>query len=123
MKNDAVIKHLRKDMPHGHRGFIPMLLEQMELHSTKNFKYAYGGDPMGNFNRVAAIMRLYPDINWAQPECVALIWSFKQLDAALWMLNSGHDAKSLEGIDACLNDVGVYAALTRLIRRTRKDAE
>ncbi len=100
-----------------------MLLEQMELHSVKNFKYAYGGDPMGNFYRVAEIMKLYPGIDWAQPECVALVYSLKQLDATFWMLNSGHDAKSLEGIDACLNDVGVYAALTRLIRRTRKDAE
>uniref|UniRef100_A0A6M3J401 Uncharacterized protein n=1 Tax=viral metagenome TaxID=1070528 RepID=A0A6M3J401_9ZZZZ len=112
-----VAEQLRKAFPHGHPDFIPMTLEEMKLHSEKNFKYTFRGNPLGNFKRVAEIMKMYPNIDWAQPACVALVYSLKQLDAAFWMLNSGHDTKSIEGIDTCLEDVSVYAKLTRLCRK------
>ena len=117
MNIQQIEKELRKQFPHGHKDFIPMLLKQMELHSAKNYKYAHGGPALGNFERVAAIMKLYPNIDWAQPICVALLFSLKQFDAATWMLNSRHEASSIEGIDACLGDDMVYKGLARIMRK------
>ena len=116
--NRKKIEHdLRVEYPHGHSDFIPMTLDEMSLHSSKNFKYAFGGDPLGNFNRVSALMKMYPKVDWAQPLCVALIYFLKQLDSVLWMLNSGHDPSAVEGMDACLGDISVYSKIMRLIKK------
>ena len=116
MNIHQIEKHLRKLFPYGHEGFIPMQIQKMKLHSDKNFKYAFGGRPLGNFDRVAKIMALYPTMNWARPECVALLYSLKQLDASLYMLEKGHGAKAIEGIDECLADDSVYKDIARLAR-------
>jgi len=113
----GIIKTLNKAFPHGHKDFIPMSIEEMELHSKKNFKYAFGGDPLGNFDRVSTIMAQYPKVNWATRLGVDIIYSLKQLDAVLWMMNSGHSADALEGIGSCLEDVSVYAKLGRIIHK------
>ena len=112
-----VIETLREYFPHGHTKFILMCLDEMKLHSEKNYKYAFGGDPLGNFNRVAHLMAQYPKVDWATPVGVALVYALKQLDAVFWMLNSGHSESALEGIDACLGDVSIYAKLAQLLHK------
>jgi hypothetical protein len=100
--------------PHGHRRFIPILLEHAQLHSDKNHDYASGGDPLGNFKRVAAILALYPGLVPSHPVVVALTYALKQVDAVLWSLANDITAK-VEGRGKRLDDVSVYATLARII--------
>ena len=101
--------------PHGHPDFIDLMLDMMALHNQKNHDYARGGDPLGNFDRVASILSNY-DLDLASPTVVALVYMLKQLDAALWMLSVGYEG-AVEGVDKRLEDVGVYAVLVRILHR------
>lgn len=109
------IEHtLRTAYPHGHERFIPILVEHARLHSDKNHDYASGGDPLGNFKRVAAILALYPGLNLGNPVVVALTYALKQVDAVLWSLAKNIVAK-VEGRGKRLDDVAVYADLARIL--------
>jgi len=101
---------------HGHPLFQELTEQELELHSAKNKDYAQGGDPLGNFKRVSAIKRLYPGFPWDSPTGVALGYMLKQLDAAFWMLSQGYEGE-VEGVDARLTDVHVYAKLARIIMK------
>ena len=101
---------------HGHPLFQELTEQELELHSAKNKDYAQGGDPLGNFKRVSAIKRLYPGLPWDSPTGVALGYMLKQLDAAFWMLSQGYEGE-VEGVDARLTDVHVYAKLARIIMK------
>ena len=99
--------------PNGHPSFIPLCLEEMELHSQKNADYARGSNPLGNFERVSDMLT-----SWGtpiSPSQVAFIYCLKQLDACGSMLFQGYEG-SVEGIDSRLQDVGVYAKLIRILR-------
>ena len=104
---------------HGHPDFYKITQEEIELHSSKNKDYAQGGDPLGNFKRVASILSLYPGLKPSTPIVVALIYALKQLDAALWMLSQGYEGK-VENIDTRLQDVHVYMKLARILHREEK---
>ena len=108
---------MRKVFPYGHPDFIIMTLREMELHSTKNYDYAHGGDPLGNFDRVAKFFSNYPGLDLSKPEVVAAVYMMKQLDAALWLMCQGHEAK-VEGIGERMGDVSVYSKIIRLIITT-----
>lgn len=101
---------------HGHPGFYRLLHEEAALHSAKNFDYANGGDPLGNFYRVAAILAQYPGLRLHDPAVIALVYALKQVDAYLWLKSNGHTAK-VEGGDARLRDVSIYAKLAILLDR------
>ena len=105
--------------PHGHPAFLPDLLEIAKLHSDKNHDYAKGGDPLGNFDRTAAIMQLYPAFPWATPHGNATVQMLKQLDAYLWMQSAKTEAK-VEGHDSRLRDIQVFAGLIRILLRPRQ---
>jgi len=107
-------KELGKRCPNGHKRFREMALEEMELHSQKNHDYAKGGDPLGNFYRVADIFQQYPNLSPADPRVVAIIYMMKQLDCTLWFMNEGFEGQ-VEGFDDRMRDVGVYAKLIRII--------
>ena len=107
---------LRATYPHGHPDFIPDLVDLAKLHSDKNHDYAKGGDPLGNFDRTAAIMRLYPEFPWASPHGSATVQMLKQLDAYLWMQSAKTEAK-VEGPDPRLRDIQVFAGLIRIMLR------
>lgn len=109
-----LITALQTAYPNGHPGFIPMMVEMMALHSQKNYEYAHGGDPLGNFKRVATIMSLYPWINLGQPATIALVYAMKQIDAVLWQFSKGYDGH-IESMTRRLDDVLVYAGITKLI--------
>lgn len=115
----SIVDQLRTEYPHGHADYILDTLQEIALHSDKNHDYAGGGDPLGNFDRVSAILQLYPDFPTATPTGVALTYALKQLDAVLWGLaqNIQH---VVEGLDARLQDISVYAKLARImLRRAR----
>lgn len=111
-----ILDQLYKFAPHGHPDFVKMSVVEMGLHSRKNKDYARGGDPLGNFKRVAAIMKLYPDIDWATPVGVGLVCKLKQLDAALWQLSQGFEGE-VEGFDERMQDDGIYSKIIRILRR------
>lgn len=115
---DKLEDTLREQFPHGHRRFIEISLEEMQLHSDKNHDYASGGDALGNFKRVAAILALYPDLKISDPRVVALVYALKQVDATLWALNSGIEAK-VEGIEKRLADVSVYSKIVMCMEGDR----
>ncbi len=119
---DFVERCLRELYPHGHEGYIPLLLDEAKLHSEKNHDYAGpgGNDPLGNFKRRAAIYAFYPGLDPADPAVVAIIDLMKQLDAYLWFKSAKHSAK-VEGKDTRLRDVTVYADLARLLDREADD--
>ena len=107
---------LRAAFPHGHPDFIPDLVDLAKLHSDKNHDYAKGGDPLGNFDRTAQIMGLYPKFPWASPHGSATVQMLKQLDAYLWMQHARTEAK-VEGPDSRLRDIQVFAGIIRIILR------
>jgi hypothetical protein len=107
---EQFVKALRVVFPHGHEDFLPTTIAEMELHSVKNHDYAKGGDSLGNFNRVAAILALYPGLDLSDRRVVALAYALKQLDAVLWGLCK-KIAHKVEGINERLGDISIYAKI------------
>lgn len=106
----SVEYQLRKEYPNGHPNFLDITMREIRLHDDKSHDYASGGDPLGNFKRVAAILAQYPDLDMADPRVVALVYTMKQLDAVLWGLNSQITQK-VEGLASRLQDISVYAKI------------
>lgn len=83
--------------------------ELMALHSVKNKDYTHGGDPLGNFHRVSAVLKIWGfDI---PPWLVALIYALKQQDAFMWMLSQGYEGE-VEGVEKRMDDDAVYKIIT-----------
>ncbi len=120
--NSKLTAELLTTFPHGHPGFLPRLLLEAQLHSDKNYDYAQGGDPLGNFRRVAGILSLYPGLDITNPAVVALVYALKQVDAVLWGLAKGTRHK-VEGLHGRLQDISVYAKLTDILIEESSDAE
>jgi len=104
----------RRDF-HGHPKYLDLTEDELQLHSEKNKDYAGGGDPLGNFKRVANILAQYPGLDISNPAVVSLVYMMKQLDAALWMLCQGHDG-AVESIDKRLRDAHIYIKIARILR-------
>ncbi len=113
-ENDATITER-----FGHPDFYKILDELANLHSEKNHDYAVGGSPLGNFQRRADLYARYPGLDLSNPTVVAIVDAMKQLDAALWFLSNGHEAK-VEGIESRLRDVAVYSVLAIILNREGK---
>ncbi len=110
---ESVKTLLRKAYPHGHQKFLDITLEELKLHNDKNFDYASGGDPLGNFDRVSVILKMYDPLPH-DPEIIALIYAMKQLDQVLWSAHRGQQGK-IEGSAKRLQDVSVYAKLAQIM--------
>ena len=113
---ERLITTLNKQYPHGHKDFNPMTLKEMKLHSEKNYDYAAGGDPLGNFNRVAGILGQYKGLSLSDPTVIALVYAMKQVDAALWMLSQKREGK-IEDVNSRLGDVSVYVKLAMILHK------
>jgi len=111
--DDDLSSALRAMFPHGHEKFIDLCMKEMELHSRKNYDYAHGGNPLGNFTRVANILSNYPRLKLTPP-VIALVYAMKQLDAVLWQLSQGYEGQ-VEGIDEKARDIHVYVKLFRIL--------
>lgn len=109
-----IIKDVREFCPHGHPDFIKKTIEEIQLHSDKNYDYAAGGDPLGNFKRIANILSMYPGLDISDAAIVAIVFALKQLDAYLWLKSNGHEAKT-EGISERLRDISVYTKIIDII--------
>jgi len=111
---EECITFVRERYPNGHSDFLPLTLQNIELHSTKNADYSHGGDPLGNFNRVSDMLKqMGCNLSPAQ---VAFVYMMKQLDASGQMLFQNYEGK-VEGIDSRLQDVVVYGNLIRILKR------
>ena len=103
---------------HGHPDFYKYTEEMNLTHDDKNREYAQGGDPLGNFKRVSAILKVW---GWdIPPWLVAVIYELKQTDCAMWMLAQGYQGE-LETIDERLEDKGVYSVLERILVKEEQD--
>lgn len=107
-------KYLKDEYPHGHPKFLDLILDEIRLHSDKNHDFAKGGNPLGNFNRVGAILDLYPGLGPGDPVVVAVSFMLKQLDASLWMLSQGYTAK-VEGHTERWRDIAIYAKIISIL--------
>lgn len=106
---------------YGHEFFYEQTQKEEELHSRKNHDYARGGNPLGNFTRVASILSLYPNLDHTDPVVVAIVYALKQWDAALWMLNNGHSSVTGEGLHERFQDVSIYSKLARCLLKDREN--
>uniref|UniRef100_A0A6H2A1Q4 Uncharacterized protein n=1 Tax=viral metagenome TaxID=1070528 RepID=A0A6H2A1Q4_9ZZZZ len=98
----------------GHPLFYELTEEEIELHDAKNKDYAHDGDPLGNFKRVSALLKIWGfDIS---PTLVALIYALKQQDAYMWMLSQGYEGE-VENVDTRLRDDHIYKKIARILHR------
>jgi len=104
----------------GHPLFYKLTEDEIRLHSRKNKDYALGGDPLGNFRRVANILSQYPGLPITLPAIVAIVYALKQLDASLWMIAMGREGE-VESIDSRLADIHVYVKLARILLKENED--
>ncbi len=117
--NDGVkeldaLRKLKDLFRNGHKRFVEILIEEARLHDEKNHDYAHGGSPFGNFERVAAILQLYPGFPYDRREGVCLIYALKQLDAIMWGLSKKIEHK-VEGMPARAGDISVYSKIFRIM--------
>ena len=103
----------------GHPLFAELTKDELDLHEAKNKDYRSDGDPLANFKRVASWMSLYPKMNWATPEGVAIVYAMKQQDAALSLLERGVEG-GVENVDTRARDVHVYWKILRILHRESK---
>ena len=112
-----LLKLLQEYAPHGHPDFIPNMVEAIRLHSDKNWDYAGEGDPLGNFDRVAAMCSaLTYDSHTGEgsPLQVLLIYMAKQFDAVIDCVGHGREVK-VEALSHKLVDISIYAQLGRIM--------
>jgi len=107
-------KRLRKEFPYGHPGYIPLTLQELQLHNDKNHDFAKGGDPLGNFKRTSAIKKLYPGFDWDSPFGTAVDYLLKQFDAMMHMRAQSIKAE-VENIPTRLKDMVVYGKIAILL--------
>jgi hypothetical protein len=110
-----IVRDLKDAFPFGHPRFVSTVVSQIKLHSDKNHDYARGGDPLGNFIRIATMLKLWPNFPYDTPEGVAFIYALKQVDAEAWTMCQGGDCK-VEGLGGRTDDQAVYANLRRCMR-------
>ena len=115
MAHEDILAVLQKEFPNGHPDVIPDFMHLMALHDSKNYDYAHGGDPLGNFDRVSAILNLYPSLK-PTPPVVAVNYSLKQIDAILHAYDVGYDPK-VESLDKRFDDVVVYWELAKILNK------
>lgn len=120
--NESEAREIVKGLfPYGHKDFAEITLKELELHSNKNHDYAKGGPALGNFDRVSAILALYPNLKLSDNRVVALVYALKQLDAVLWGISEGIIHK-VEGLNSRLQDISVYSKLVQCMNLDREEA-
>lgn len=99
--------------------FYDITEDELALYEAKNADYRSKSDPNANFNRIAAWMALYPDMNWAQPDLVAVLLGMKQMDAFMSLKEKGVEG-GVENLDTRARDVHIYWKIVRVIEQRRK---
>ena len=108
--------------PNGHPRFFELLGDMAQLHEKKNSDYAGGNEskPLGNFERVSAIARLYPGMDWDSPFGVAMIYMLKQLDAALVLRSTKRESVTGEPVGSRLGDIATYSLIMKIIEEEER---
>ena len=120
MNKEQAMEVLKTELTSGHPDFFEMTMDELALHNAKNADYSKGGDPLGNFYRVSAALT---DMGFKiSPTMVAIVYAFKQLDAAIHMLTEGYEG-DIENVDTRLRDVHVYMKLARILHKESKKPE
>lgn len=105
---------MRKREFHGHPDYLKLTEDELELHSAKNRDYTRGGESLGNFHRVSAILKIWGfDI---PPSLVALIFKLKQEDSYMWMMSQKYEGK-VETIDKRMRDDHIYVKIARILHK------
>jgi hypothetical protein len=101
----------------GHPRFYELVKDITDLHDRKNTDYASGTKegPLGNFERVSVITKLYPGFDWDSAFGVAMIYMLKQLDAAFTLRSQKRESVTGEGIATRLRDVTVYSLIGQIL--------
>ena len=102
---------------YGDPRFYNLLRKMAILHGSKNKDYAQGGKQghLGNFTRVSAIKKLYPDFDWSSPFGTAIDYMLKQLDAAMILYSVNRESVTGENIPERLQDVAIYSGIATLL--------
>ncbi len=111
-----------EDSGKGDPMFYELTDDEIKLHDEKNQDYRSTSNPVANFDRVAAWMALYPDMDWARPEMVAILYAQKQIDSAMSLMERGMEG-GVETIDTRARDVHIYWKLFRVIRRKHVEVQ
>ncbi len=111
-----------EDSGKGDPMFYALTDDEIKLHDEKNQDYRSTSNPVANFDRVAAWMALYPDMDWARPEMVAILYAQKQIDSAMSLMERGVEG-GVETIDTRARDVHIYWKLFRVIRRKHVEVQ
>ncbi|KKN16819.1 hypothetical protein LCGC14_0972040 [marine sediment metagenome] len=111
-----------EDSGKGDPMFYELTDDEIRLHDEKNQDYRSTSNPVANFDRVAAWMALYPDMDWARPEMVAILYAQKQIDSAMSLMERGMEG-GVETIDTRARDVHIYWKLFRVIRRKNVEVQ
>ena len=98
---------------HGHPLFYSLTQKENELHESKNRSYSGEGDPLGNFNRVASLLALYPGLDYTDPSVVLLFYTLKHVDALIWSFTSKASDKKARKESA--PDISVYMKILQCI--------
>lgn len=122
MVDKKIVDKIKAEFPSGHPDFVDMTMDELDLHNKKNYDYAHGGDPLGNFNRVSTICSLYNGLDLSNPAVVAFVYALKQIDASLWMLCQGYEG-NVEGMDERLRDIHTYIKLVRILCKRSGNGE
>ena len=101
----------------GHPRFYEILQAMSDLHDRKNTDYAAGTveGPLGNFERVSKIMRLYPGMDWTSPFGVSTVFKLKQFDAGMTLKAQGRESVTGEPVTARLMDQAIYTIIEMII--------
>lgn len=102
--------------PNGHPDFNARMIEAARLHSRKNADYSGEEGPLGNFERVARVLEIYPI--FSSPKHlrakVAIMYILKQFDAVMNSLAEGRDLET-ESISGRIDDMAVYWPIIRIM--------
>jgi len=107
-----IVDSIRKDFPNVDQEVFNQLIDELDLYEQKNADYAKVGDKHGNFLRVSAIKRIWPNMDWSSPVGTAISYGLKQFDAAMQMISEGYEG-GVENKDTRLRDWVIYLEIAR----------
>ena len=114
-KKELLTAALREVCPHGDPEFYRIVVDLCELHNDKNADYASKQAPLSNFiqnGRILGDFKLITPGKLATK--ISMIYMWKQIAAAYKLVGSGEKGV-VEGVAKRLDDVAVYAILTRIL--------
>ena len=117
MNKEELVREMKILFPNGDPMFYEILVNLGQLHNDKNGDYATIEYPLRNFTTVGEALEKYGLITKGKPALkLALIYAYKQWDAALKLLGRGEEG-NVEGIDARLDDIAVYAIIAKILNK------